>query len=144
MVPIEGGCLHPADRADPLRAEANRQINRCRNQRVDPDRADMLSQQFDAWLQARSKWFDDEGAMEWMIRNCFCGIEENRPIQRVVPAFPELADRIIGDSEPPVFPKLANSGGRFQGRLNWWGGLQLDRELLGKLVSTFFDQKELR
>ena len=63
MMPVEGGLLHSADWADPLCAEANRQINRLGNQRMNPDRADMLSQQVDAWFQARGKWFDYEGAI---------------------------------------------------------------------------------
>ncbi len=79
MMPIEGGLLHSADWANALCAKANRQIDRFRNHRMDPDRADMLSQQLDAWFQTGGKRFDYKGAMGWLTRKFSPWIKENGP-----------------------------------------------------------------
>ncbi len=89
-MPIEGGFLHLADWANALCAKLNCQINRFRNYRMDPDGADILSQQLDAWFQTGGKRFDDEGAMGRLTGKFSPWIKENGPSERIVRAFPEL------------------------------------------------------
>src|SRR5260370_12429179 len=101
VMPIEGGLLHLADWANPLCAKANRQINRFRNHRMDPDRAAMLSQQLDAWFQTGGKRFDDKGARGGLTRRSSSWIKENGPTQRIVPAFHHPGAPPLLHSTPP-------------------------------------------